>query len=89
MNLSNMNGNGLNLNMNNNYNNSIYENLMYSNMMLSSWLGSVKNNNTALYDGMNNHTMTDQLLHKNNIERYLQTEQQHKILELNRLPIQN
>ena len=53
---------------------------MYSNIMLSNWLGSVKNNNTSLYDGMNNHTITDQLLHKNNIERYLQAEQQHKLL---------
>jgi len=36
-------------------------------MMLSNWLGSIKNNNNTLYDGMNNNTITDQLLHKNNV----------------------
>jgi hypothetical protein len=79
--LANMNGGG--------FNNSIYDNLMYSNLMLSNWLGSVKSNNNSLYDGMMNHSIVDQLMHKNNIERYLQAEQQQKMMEMGRLPLQN
>jgi hypothetical protein len=71
------------------FNNSIYENLMYSNLMLSNWLGSVKSNNNSLYDGMINHSLVDQLMHKNNLERYLQAEQQQKMIEMGRLPLQN
>jgi hypothetical protein len=52
---------------------------MYSNLMLSNWLGSVKNNNNVLYDSMN-HTISDQIMHKNNMERYIAAEQQQKIL---------
>jgi hypothetical protein len=62
------------------FNNSIYENLMYSNLMLSNWLGSVKSNNNSLYDGMINHSLVDQLMHKNNLERYMQAEQQQKMM---------
>lgn len=80
-NMNNMNGGG--------FNNSIYDNLMYSNLMLSNWLGSVKSNNNSLYDGMMNHSLVDQLMHKNNIERYLQAEQQQKMMEMGRLPLQN
>ena len=36
-----------------------------------------------------NHTLTDQIIHKNNIERYLQSEQQLKMLEMNKRPLQN
>ena len=79
--MNNMNGGG--------FNNSIYDNLMYSNLMLSNWLGSVKSNNNSLYDGMMNHSLVDQLMHKNNIERYLQAEQQQKMMEMGRLPLQN
>ena len=71
------------------FNNSIYENLMYSNLMLSNWLGSVKSNNNSLYDGMINHSIVDQLMHKNNLERYIQAEQQQKMMEMGRLPLQN
>lgn len=71
------------------FSNSIYDNLMYSNLMLSNWLGSVKSNNNSLYDGMMNHSLVDQLMHKNNIERYLQAEQQQKMMEMGRLPLQN
>jgi hypothetical protein len=71
------------------FNNSIYENLMYSNLMLSNWLGSVKSNNNSLYDGMINHSLVDQLMHKNNLERYIQAEQQQKMMEMGRLPLQN
>lgn len=71
------------------FNNSIYENLMYSNLMLSNWLGSVKSNNNSLYDGMMNHSLVDQLMHKNNIERYIQAEQQQKMMEMGRMPLQN
>lgn len=71
------------------FNSSIYDNLMYSNLMLSNWLGSVKSNNNSLYDGMMNHSLVDQLMHKNNIERYLQAEQQQKMMEMGRLPLQN
>lgn len=71
------------------FNNTIYENLMYSNLMLSNWLGSVKSNNNSLYDGMMNHSIVDQLMHKNNIERYLQAEQQQKMMEMGRMPMQN
>jgi len=46
---------------------------MYSNVMLSNWLGSVKNNNNVLFDGLSNNSMTDQLLHKNNSDRYIQS----------------
>jgi hypothetical protein len=49
------------------FNSSIYENLMYSNLMLSNWLGSVKSNNNSLYDGMINHSIVDQMMHKNNV----------------------
>lgn len=49
------------------FNNSIYDNLMYSNLMLSNWLGSVKSNNNSLYDGMMNHSLVDQLMHKTNL----------------------
>lgn len=69
--------------------NSIYENLNYSNLMLSSWLNSVKNNNNALYDSMVSHSLSDQLMHKSNLERFIQTEQQQKMLELGRLPTQS
>jgi len=53
--------------MGNSYNNSIYDNLIYSNLVLSNWLGSVKGNNNALYDNMMNHTISDQIMHKNNL----------------------
>lgn len=72
-------------NINNTYNSPVYDNLMYSNLMLSNWLGSVKANNNSLYDGMN----SDQLTHKNNMERYIQAEQQQKIMEINRLALPN
>ena len=62
----------MNNQMNNGYSNSIYDNLMYSNLMLSNWLGSVKSNNSSLYDGMLNNNLTDQIVHKNNLERYIQ-----------------
>lgn len=71
------------------FNSSIYENLMYSNLMLSNWLGSVKSNNNSLYDGMMNNSIVDQLVHKTNIERYMQAEQQQKMMEMGRLPLQN
>ncbi len=71
------------------FNNSIYENLMYSNVMLSNWLGSVKNNNNSLYENMMNHTISDQIMHKNNMERFIQAEQQQKMLDINRLPLQS
>jgi hypothetical protein len=79
----------MNNQMNNSYNNSIYDNLMYSNLMLSNWLGSVKSNNSSLYDGMLSNNLTDQIVHKNNLERYIQAEQQQKMLEMGRLPLQN
>lgn len=86
--IPNMQGMG-NMSNNGGFNNSIYDNLMYSNLMLSNWLGSVKSNNNSLYDGMMNHSLVDQLMHKNNIERYLQAEQQQKMMEMGRLPLQN
>ena len=73
----------------NGYNNSIYDNLMYSNLMLTNWLGSVKSNNTSLYDGMVTHTLSDQMVHKNNVDRFMQAEQQQKMLDMGRLPLQN
>ena len=76
-------------NMNGNFNSSIFENLMYSNLMLSNWLGSVKNNNNVLYDSMMNHTISDQIMHKNNMERYMAADQQQKMLEINRMPLQS
>lgn len=87
--IPNMQGMGNMNNMNGGFNTSIYENLMYSNLMLSNWLGSVKSNNNSLYDGMMNNTLVDQLMHKNNVERYIQAEQQQKMMEMGRLPLQN
>ena len=87
----NMNQNiGQNIGQNINSNSpSIYENLLYSNLMLTNWLGSVKSNNANLFENnMGNHTLTDQIIHKNNMERILQTEQQQKMYEMSRLPLQ-
>lgn len=66
-----------------------YDNSLYGNLGLTNWLSTVKNNNNGLYEGMMNHTISDQMIHKNNIERFLQSEQQQKMLELGRMPIQN
>ena len=77
------------LNNNSFGNSSMYDNLMYSNLTLSNWLTSVKNNNNSLYDGMHNHSLSDQIMHKSNIDRYIQNEQQQKMLELGRMPLQN
>lgn len=68
---------------------SMYDNLMYSNLTLSNWLTSVKNNNNSLYDSMHSHSLSDQIMHKSNIDRYIQNEQQQKMLELGRMPLQN
>lgn len=68
------------------YGGSHYDNLMYGNLNLSNWLSSVKTNNNGLYDGMMGHSIPEQMMHKNNLERYLQSEQQQKMLELSRLP---
>ena len=51
----------------NGFNNSLYDNLMYSNLTLGNWLSSVKNNNNSLYDGMMNTSLSDQMMHKNNL----------------------
>ena len=59
---------------------SMYDNLMYSNLNLSNWLTSVKNNNNSLYDSMHSHSLSDQIMHKSNIDRYIQNEQQQKRL---------
>lgn len=66
-----------------NYGNGPYENLLYGNM--NNWVSTVKSNNNGLYDGMGNHSMPDQMMHKNNLERYLQNEQQQKMVELGRM----
>jgi hypothetical protein len=66
-----------------NYGNAPYENLLYGNM--NNWVSTVKSNNNGLYDGMGNHSMPDQMMHKNNLERYLQNEQQQKMVELGRM----
>jgi hypothetical protein len=77
------------LNSNSFGNNSMYDNLMYSNLTLSNWLTSVKNNNNSLYDSMHSHSLSDQIMHKSNIDRYIQNEQQQKMLDLGRMPLQN
>lgn len=69
--------------------NTIYDNLLYSNLMLTNWLTSVKNNNNSLYDSMLHHNLADQIIHKNNVDRYMQADQQQKMLEMNRLPLQS
>ena len=72
-----------------NFNNQVYDNLLYSNLSLTNWLNSVKNNNNGLYDSQSNHSIPDQLMHKNNVERFMQSEQQQKMLDMNRMPLQN
>lgn len=59
---------------------SVYNNLMYGNMALSNYLQTVKTNNNGLYDGMVNPTMSDQMMHKSNLERFIQSEQHQKML---------
>ena len=59
---------------------SAYDNLIYNNMMLGNWLGTIQNNNNSLYENMNNSNISDQMMHKNNMERYMQAEQQQKML---------
>lgn len=67
----------------------MYNNLMYGNLSLSSYLNTVKGNNTTMYEGMMNPSVSDQMLQKNNLERYMQSDQQQKMLEMGRMPIQN
>lgn len=92
-NISSQQGNNNQMGGNNQYggggNSSIYDNLLYSNLMLTNWLGSVKNNNNSLFENMCNNTMTDQLIHKNNMDRLMQVDQQQKILEMNKMPLQS
>lgn len=61
---------------------------MYNNMTLSNWLGSVKANN-SLYDEVMGKPLAEQIAQKNNLERYIQAEQQQKMMEIGRLPMQN
>jgi len=61
---------------------------MYNNLTLSNLLGSVKANN-SLYDEVMGQPLADQLAQKNNLERYIQAEQQQKMMEIGRLPLQN
>ena len=62
------------------YGNPLYNNLMYGNAALSNYLSTVKNNNNGLYDGMMNPNLSDQMIHKNNIERSHQNDQHQKML---------
>ena len=64
----------------NNFPNPLYNNLMFGNTALSNYLSTVKNNNSSLYDGMMNPSLSDQLMHKGNIERSSQSEQHQKML---------
>ena len=68
---------------------SVYDNLVYSNLMLGNWLGTIKSNNNSLFENMNGMSLGDQINHKSNLERYLQAEQQQKMLEMGRgMPMQ-
>ena len=69
--------------------NTVYDNLLYSNLMLGNWLATIKTNNNSLYENMNGASLTDQMIHKNNLERYFQAEQQQRMLEISRgMPMQ-
>jgi hypothetical protein len=57
---------------------------MYNNVMMSNWLGKGGN---PMMEEMNYNPM-DQL-HKNNLERLYQAEQQQKLMELGRMPLPN
>jgi len=64
----------------NNFANPLYNNLMYGNAALSTYLSTVKGNNSGLYDGMINPSISDQLINKGNIERSSQSDQHQKML---------
>lgn len=74
-----------------NFTNPLYNNLMYGNTALSNYLSTVKSNNSGLYDGMMSPSLSDQLMHKGNIERSSQSEQHQKMLEMmnRQQPLQN
>ena len=63
----------------NNYN-PLYNNLTYGNASLSNYLNTVKGNNSGLYDGIMNPSISDQLIHKGNVDRSLYSEQHQKML---------
>lgn len=73
--------NGFGMNNNSNFNSgSVYNNLLYGNMNLSNYLNTVKSNNNGLFEGMMNPSVTDQMMHKSNIDRFMQSEQHQKML---------
>ena len=74
--------------MNSNYGGSVYDNLMYGANNLNGWLSTVKNNNNGLFEGMNQ-SLSDQMNHKNNMDRYVQNEQLQKMMDQGRMNPQN
>ena len=57
--------------------------------MLGNWLATIKTNNNSLYENISGASLTDQMIHKNNLERYFQAEQQQRMLEMGRgMPMQ-
>lgn len=87
--MNNLGGNG--------FGNGMHENFLYnslssnigSNLGVSNWLNHLKSNNGSLFDRMPNQNIPDQLLHKSTMERFMQNEQDQKMLELGRLPPPN
>lgn len=69
--------------MNSNFSNAAFENVMYGNNNLNSWLSTVKNNNSNLFEGMNP-PMSESMGPKNSSDRY-QADQLQKMMEQGRM----
>jgi hypothetical protein len=78
---------GFNLaNINTNPYGTLYEGSSFNPIGMSNWLSSIRSNNGNLFENMQQ-SLPDQLLHKANLDRYMQSEQQQKLLDMARSPL--